>query len=236
MNTKTVLFSMSIIAAAVAGQVPAHAAPASAASDAKIAGINTADNRGFSLTYDDQYKPGSVVVSGVSKAAAAAGVRPGDVLAMICTQPANQGHYDEVAKIAGDKAAVQFGVGSDYLHGALPAAKWEHGQEVTIQAETLHEGAFRLKSLFPWHDAGKAVPVDAGAVVANVCAPVHTALEATEVVAPFDGRSYNGQEVFGGRVPMTYVFFRDGFPKNTKGSFLIATLPAWNVNAPTPTK
>ncbi len=236
MNTKTVLFSMSIIAAAVAGQVPAHAAPASAASDAKIAGINTADNRGFSLTYDDQYKPGSVVVSGVSKAAAAAGVRPGDVLAMICTQPANQGHYDEVAKIAGDKAAVQFGVGSDYLHGALPAAKWEHGQEVTIQAETLHEGAFRLKSLFPWHDAGKAVPVDAGAVVANVCAPVHTALEATEVVAPFDGRSYNGQEVFGGRVPMTYVFFRDGFPKNTKGSFLIATLPAWNVDAPTPTK
>ncbi|WP_287819604.1 hypothetical protein [Achromobacter sp.] len=236
MNTKTVLFSMSIIAAAVAGQVPAHAAPASAASDAKIAGINTADNRGFSLTYDDQYKPGSVVVSGVSKAAAAAGVRPGDVLAMICTQPANQGHYDEVAKIAGDKAAVQFGVGSDYLHGALPAAKWEHGQEVTIQAETLHEGAFRLKSLFPWHDAGKAVPVDAGAVVANVCAPVHTALEATEVVAPSDGRSYNGQEVFGGRVPMTYVFFRDGFPKNTKGSFLIATLPAWNVNAPTPTK
>ena len=236
MNTKTVLFSMSIIAAAVAGQVPAHAAPASAASDAKIAGINTADNRGFSLTYDDQYKPGSVVVSGVSKAAAAAGVRPGHVLAMICTQPANQGHYDEVAKIAGDKAAVQFGVGSDYLHGALPAAKWEHGQEVTIQAETLHEGAFRLKSLFPWHDAGKAVPVDAGAVVANVCAPVHTALEATEVVAPFDGRSYNGQEVFGGRVPMTYVFFRDGFPKNTKGSFLIATLPAWNVDAPTPTK
>ena len=236
MNTKPVLFSMSIIAAAVAGQVPAHAAPASAASDAKIAGINTADNRGFSLNYDDQYKPGSVVVSGVSKAAAAAGVRPGDVLAMICTQPANQGHYDEVAKIAGDKAAVQFGVGSDYLHGALPAAKWEHGQEVTIQAETLHEGAFRLKSLFPWHDAGKAVPVDAGAVVANVCAPVHTALEATEVVAPFDGRSYNGQEVFGGRVPMTYVFFRDGFPKNTKGSFLIATLPAWNVDAPTPTK
>ena len=235
MNTKTVLFSLSIIAAAVAGQVPAHAAPASAASDAKVAGVNTADNRGFSLTYDDQYKPGSVVVSGVSKAAAAAGVRPGDVLAMICTQPANQGHYDELAKIAGDKAAVQF-VGSDYLHGALPAAKWEHGQEITTQAETMHEGAMRLHSLLPWIDPGKSVPVNAGAVVANVCVPVHTALEATEVVAPFDGRSYNGQEVFGGRVPMKYVFFRNGFPANPKGSFLTATLPSWNTDAPTPAK
>jgi hypothetical protein len=233
MNTKTVLFSLSIIAAAIAGAA-AHAAPASAASDAKTT-VNTADNRGFSLTFDDQYKPGSVVVSGVSKAAEAAGVRPGDVLAMICSQPANQGHYDELAKIAGDKAAVQF-VGSDYLHGALPAAKWEHGQEVTTEAETMHEGAMRLHSLLPWIDPGKSVPVGAGAVVANVCAPVHTSLEATEVVAPFDGRDYNGQEVFGGRVPMKYVFFRDGFPKNPKGSFLIATLPSWNTDAPTPAK
>lgn len=236
MNTKTVLFSLSIIAAAVAGTA-AHAAPASGSSaDLKAVfqdiaketatqnqtAIDDRDNRGFSLTFDDKYTPGSVVVSGVSKLAQHSGVEPGDVLTMVCTQPASLAHYNALTKIAGQRAEVMLSGQGGMLYGALPTVKWDNGQAVVSQAATLYEGQ---------DNTGKAVPVLAGATVWKVCAPVRTALDVADIVAPFDWRMIGGYKLLGGWMPMDYVFYRNGFPQSRAGSVVLASLPSWNLPA-----
>jgi len=54
----------------------------------------------LSLKFDDQYKPGQLIVSAVNGKAAAAGVVPGDALVEICTVPASADHAAKIAAIA----------------------------------------------------------------------------------------------------------------------------------------
>lgn len=54
----------------------------------------------LSLHFEDQSKPGQLVVSTVTDRATAAGIVPGDVLVEVCTVPANAAHAAKIEALA----------------------------------------------------------------------------------------------------------------------------------------
>lgn len=205
MNTIKTIITLSLLAAAGARAGEAHDAynPA-AVVDQVSAGmqqtaIDWSDNRGMSLLFDDHYKSGQVVVSGVSKLARQAGVLPGDVLKSMCTKPASLRHFGELAAVAGD-AKVDMTINGQLVRGKIPAAavKIDGKQRVLLTQAMSFIGT----------GPAPVVNVQAGAEVSRVCVPVHTVQETVSVAAPFEHRLIDGHLVAGGWVPKEYRFER----------------------------
>jgi len=174
--------------------------------------IDLSDNRGVSLLLDDKFNAGHVVVSGVSKIAKQAGVRPGDVLASICSQPANLRHYSDLQSLAGVNN-VEFSLSNHtgvWGHVPLSAVK-DNGDSIVL-----------TKAVLLADSAGNQMTAQPGENILKVCLSVASIPEVTKVVAPFDWRKIDNHKVSGSWLPMEYRF-------NRKGQLaLVALLPADN--------
>jgi hypothetical protein len=187
----------------------AHAAESPAIDTSYIPKVTTAavqtavdlsDNRGVSLLLDDKFNAGHVVVSGVSKIAKQAGVRPGDVLASICSQPANLRHYTDLQSLAGEQNVELLLSRHTGVWGHVPlAAVKDQGDSVVL-----------AKSVQLADSAGNQVTAQPGEIVLKVCVPVSTISEVNKAVAPFDWRKIDNHKVSGGWLPMEYRFNRKG--------------------------
>jgi hypothetical protein len=202
MNQIKTIYIVSLFAA-----VAAHAADSPAIDTSYIPKVTTAavqtavdlsDNRGVSLLLDDKFTTGQVVVSGVSKIAKQAGVRPGDVLASICSQPANLRHYSDLQSVAGTHK-VEFSLsGHTGVWGTVPlTAVKDNGDNIVL-----------TKSLQLVDSAGNPVTAQPGENILKVCVPVSTISEVNKAVAPFDWRKIDNHKVSGGWLPMEYRFNR----------------------------
>lgn len=216
MNTIKTILSLSLLAiggAAQATDINQQFAAIEATTKAvQQTAIDTADNRGMTLLFDDQVQPGRVVVSGISKLARQAGVETGDVVTSICTKPANLKHYGELVGLVG-KTDVYMIVGGHQVKGNLPAGVKVEKNRVVVDKAMTFAGVATVA----------VVGVPAGAEVYEVCVPVHTGAEAVQVIAPFTQRmTPDGFLVDGGRYPMTYHMEHNGMPA------VITALPNWN--------
>lgn len=215
MNTIKTIISLSIIASAAAHA----AAPADqyaylkkvVATEQQVA-IDTSDNRGMSLLFDEKIKPGKLVVSGISTLAKEAGVLPGDVLKEVCGQPANNLRaYGAVAAAAGKSDDVLHSIGRYVGRGTVPldAVKIENdklvlSKPVQLKGKFIPVGA---KDVPSGPDGLWTVP--AGEEISLVCLPIHSMSDYMAIVAPFDTRlNRDGQLLPGGWVPMDYRFER----------------------------
>jgi hypothetical protein len=217
MNTIKTILSLSLLTIGGAAQATdinqQYAAIETTTKAVQQTAIDTSDNRGMTLLFDDQVQPGRIVVSGISKLARQAGVETGDVVTSICTKPANLKHYGELAGLVG-KNDVYMVVGGHNVKGNIPAAavKVEKNRVVVNKAMTFDGVA-----------TAAVVGVPAGAEVYEVCVPVHTGEEAVSVIAPFTQRiTPDGFLVQGGHYPMTYHIEHNGIPA------VITALPNWN--------
>lgn len=214
MNTIKTIISLSIIASAAA-----HAdAPADRtaylkkvlATEQQVA-IDTSDNRGMSLLFDEKIKPGALVVSGVSTFAKDAGVLPGDVLKQVCGQPANDLRaYGALAAAVG-KANVLQSIGRYVGTGNVPlsAVKIENDKLVLSKPVQLQGKFVPADAKEPPSGPAQLVTVPAGAEITSVCLPIHSMSDYMALVAPFNTRlNRDGQLLPGGWVPMAYQFER----------------------------
>ncbi|TFW15459.1 hypothetical protein [Duganella callida] len=214
MNTIKTIISLSIIASAAA-----HAAAPDdrtaylkkvLATEQQVA-IDTSDNRGMSLLFDEKIKPGALVVSSVSTFAKEAGVLPGDVLKQVCGQPANNLRaYGALAAVVG-KANILQSIGRYVVTGNVPlsAVKVENDKLVLSKSVQLQGKFVPVDAKEPPSGPDQLVTVPAGEEIKNICLPVHSMSDYMAVVAPFDTRlNRDGQLLPGGWVPMQYQFER----------------------------
>lgn len=214
MNTIKTIISLSIIASAAAHA----AAPADQtaylkkvlATEQQVA-IDTSDNRGMSLLFDEKIKPGALVVSGVSTLAKEAGVLPGDVLKEVCGQPANNLRaYGAFAAAVGKTNVLQT-IGRYVGTGNVPldAVKIENSKLVLSKPVQLKGKFVPVEAKEPPSGPAQLVTVPAGEEISSVCLPVHSMNDYMAIVAPFDTRlNRDGQLIPGGWVPMEYQFER----------------------------
>lgn len=193
MKTVKTLVALSLLA--VAG--------IASAADAKMAAINNmasltiasaGDNGGLSLNLVDD--GGKVVVRSVSKSAAAAGVKPGDVLKTVCTLPAGIEHVRDLATIAGGEPVYLSVVrGGDLTDTRQPISP--DNLQATAAGVTFKQDMGELR---------------AGDVIETACVPVHHAADYAAIVAPLSAREMGkeGLPVAGAFIAMNHQFSRNG--------------------------